>query len=947
MRNWLDGEYDIDLAEKIAEELGISCLLAEILVKRGLTNPEETKQFLYGKREDLSDPFQLNDMDIAVTKIKQAIAAGEKIVIYGDYDVDGVCSIVILLECLRLLGGDCSYYVPDRFTEGYGLNLNAVVELAAEGCRLLITVDCGISSLAESQKAQELGMDLIITDHHRPLEQLPPATAIINPKLGGIAQNIDLAGAGVAYQLAAALCQGKTVDQAEKGMGVLSCDQMVTKKLDNWLELAALATVADIVPLQGDNRIIVKYGLKIMEQTTRPGLRALLRETALTEKTLRTWHIAFVLGPRLNAAGRMNSASNSIELLLAREEKEADALATFLCRANEERRNLEEAIFQEAVKEVEKSADLKEGPILVLGGEKWHDGVIGIVASRLTERYRKPCILISWEGDIGKGSARSLAGIDIFAALEYASDYLLRYGGHKMAAGLRLERGNFTAAKEKILEWGWRQEPSSFAQLKHQVDAEIKASEISEDLLRELELLQPCGEGNPVPLFLLRWVSINSAFLIGKGREHFKLITEPHNLEGIAFNQAKFMELPWRCSFQDLQVELAENEYRGLKKIQLKVKDMQSSFMSGDSQASPIGMQRAGKLLADSMKELRGGRPVLFVYPTARLLKRGLTVLQNYLQSAVLKELHGLLTIGERQSGEARFRRGQPYIYLMTQEYFRYYLSKSAFPAHLRLILEMWEGTTKGIPDNGDILQEVVHPSTVGPNWQRAVLELDDLSPTWIYTNRKKTVANLKQSWPKALVQTGTMKLAQLRGNYRSARRAGTAIFLSDRVFAGVFPPGDEDKLYFADVPFSIYEAISAQGQMAAAGEGPLLALFDEQGVEGNWDYLRRSYPDMVDIKAWLLHLISLRRNPIRFDLHHWPAAAEELPRRELLPVLCVLSDLDLCRWRKEGSIIEIKLLRPDSTTVNLANSPFYLEGQAEKKHYQDLANQIKESLEW
>lgn len=932
MRNWINGKYDETIVEKIAEELGISCLLARILVKRGISETEEASRFLYGKLEDLSDPFQLKDMDLAVARIEQAITVGEKIVVYGDYDVDGACSIVILLECLQLLGANCSYYVPDRFLEGYGLNSDAIERLASEGCQLLITVDCGISSLTEGQLACDLGMDLIITDHHRPLDELPPAVAVINPKLGGGAGSSDLAGAGVAFKLAAALWRGR----------------MEQEKLYNWLELVALATVADIVPLRGDNRIMVKYGLKKIEQTSRKGLRALLRETALEGKTLRTWHIAFVLGPRLNSAGRLNSARNSIELLLAQDEERAASMAAFLCRVNEERKRIEDTIFQEAMTEIEQHIALEKEAILLLGGENWHDGVIGIVASRLSERYRRPCILVSWEGDYGKGSARSIAGIDIFAALDYASCFLQQFGGHKMAAGLRLERRNFSAFKEKILEWAAAQELSSLKPSERKIDAEIKPAEINEALLQELELLQPCGEGNLIPLFLLRRVSINSAALIGKGREHFKLKTEPDDLEGIAFNQAQYMELPWRKSCQDLLFELTENEYQGRKRIQLKVKDMKCSFMPDRTGTAQDSLQRASELLAASMEELKKGRPVLFIYPTSRILKRSRVVLENYFHRTTLQALYGLMNVGERMETESMFRQGRPRIYLMTRAYGRYYLRKNPFPQNLRLILELWGGKLKELEYNREIRWEALYPPTAELCWQRTERVMDFSSPTWIYTNRKRTVETLRQRWPQAVVQTGIRELEQLRSLYHSGLKAGASVFLSDGVFAGIFPRNRLNaRLFFADVPFSIYEAFSVRGQMAAGSEEPVAALFDNRDIKSNWDYLNQAYPDLTEIKAWLRQLIDLRQNPIFLDLNNWPVTAERFPRGKLLSVLLILSDLDLCRWRKEGSIIEIKLHKPDSSTINLANSPYYLEGQAEKKHYQNLASQIEKSLKW
>ncbi len=290
--------YDYKMAEEISRELGISQLCAGLLVQRGVKTPEEARCFLYAGIEDLQDPFNLIGIEPATTRIKQAIAAGEKIVIYGDYDVDGICSIVLLKECLEMLGASVDYYVPDRFNEGYGLNMQAVEHLASSGCNLLITVDCGITSVTEVERAANLGMDVIIRDHHTPPVQLPPAMVIINPKLGSNQELLDLCGAGVVFKLCQALCPKYALD-----------------KQSSWLELAALATVADIVPLSGENRILVKYGLMKLPQTNNIGLQALIKESGLEGEKLLSWHIGFVLAPRLNSAGRLESAGSSIELL--------------------------------------------------------------------------------------------------------------------------------------------------------------------------------------------------------------------------------------------------------------------------------------------------------------------------------------------------------------------------------------------------------------------------------------------------------------------------------------------------------------------------------------------------------------------------------------------------------------------------------------------------------
>ncbi|MEN6461581.1 MAG: single-stranded-DNA-specific exonuclease RecJ, partial [Syntrophomonas sp.] len=435
---WELKEYDHLMAEEISQNLGISMAIAILLTQRGIKSTNEAEKFLNGELEDLSDPFAITGITAAVQRIEKAIIAAEKVVIYGDYDVDGICSTVLLKECLTELGGQVDYYVPNRFSEGYGLNSTAVEYLAEQGYDLLVTVDCGIASITETELANHLGMDVIITDHHTPLDLLPMAIAVINPKLDNLPDNINLAGVGVAFALVRALCYGKISDE----------------RVFAWLDLVALATVADIVPMLGDNRILVKYGLKNLQKTSRVGLRALITETGLDGKPLLSWHIGFILAPRLNAAGRLDNAGISIELLLCDDPQKAGEIAVMLCNLNNERRTIEEAIFKEAVLQVETVGNLEDQPVLVLAGEGWHQGVIGIVASRLADRYNRPIILISWEGNTGKGSGRSTGDFDLYQALHLCRESLLQFGGHRMAAGLSIEKSQFANFKAMMCELG-------------------------------------------------------------------------------------------------------------------------------------------------------------------------------------------------------------------------------------------------------------------------------------------------------------------------------------------------------------------------------------------------------------------------------------------------------------------------------------------------------------
>ncbi len=507
-----------------------------------------------------------------------------------------------MLRCLKRLGCEAQYYIPDRFSEGYGMNIKAIEELAIKGCKLLISVDCGITSIEEIRKAAELGMDVIITDHHIPGSQLPDAIAIINPKLDKCEANYHLAGAGVVFKL----CQA------------LSRNRLSEEEVYTWLDLAALATVADVVPLVGDNRILVKYGLPRISTTTNPGLQALIKACGLEGKKLNTWHLAFMLAPRINSAGRMKTAALSIELLQSSEPARATEIAGLLCRLNDERRSLESAMFKDAVLQLEGLPDEKQG-IIVLAADNWHPGITGIVASRLCERYNLPAIMISWDQDIGKGSCRSVPGFNIYQALADNHRHLLQYGGHRLAAGLSLHRDEFELFKSDIKNWAIQHILYEKTEPELNIDMQVEVKDLTPHLLRELELMQPFGEGNPQPLLLLRRARLASARLIGKQQEHF--ICKVDGLSAVAFRQGSYLNSSTGLINHDLAFYLEENDYGGNNQPRLRLHDIKPSFVP-DELTRAAGSSRFFNLTQMIEKDLSQSFNIMLVFPTYRTLEK-------------------------------------------------------------------------------------------------------------------------------------------------------------------------------------------------------------------------------------------------------------------------------------------------------------------------------------
>lgn len=489
--------------QTLAKELKITPLFAQVLLNRQLSEPAEAQVFLTPKLTDLIEPARLPGMQTAVDRIRRALEKDEKIAIYGDYDVDGISSVAILWHLLQMLGRKAEYYIPHRVDEGYGLNPESIRQLAKEDTTLLITVDCGITACQEIALANELGMDVIITDHHQPPLHLPEAVAIVHPLLDPKYPNPHSAGAMVAFKLAWALAESY-----KKGSQL---PPELRQYLLNATTLAGLGTIADVVDLRGENRVLSCYGLKALEESDLVGVRALVAAADLAGKGLDSYDIAFTLAPMLNAAGRMGHARLAVELLTTDSQYRAMQIAQYLKEQNRLRQKCQRDIFKQ-VKQRITNAGLNhpDRRTIVLAGENWHTGVIGIVASRVIDEFYRPTILINLENGTGQGSGRSIEGFNLHAALCVCRNHLIRFGGHEMAAGLRIESSQVEAFAEQFEAHARQQITDKVLESSLAIDAEASIRDFSEQLMRELATLEPFGQGNPRPVFTTRSVRLIS-----------------------------------------------------------------------------------------------------------------------------------------------------------------------------------------------------------------------------------------------------------------------------------------------------------------------------------------------------------------------------------------------------------------------------------------------------
>lgn len=552
---------DYSEVDILSRELNISPLMTKILINRGFNEVEEMRKFLSTDLDSLIDPFLLKDMEEATIRIIKAIKSEEKICIYGDYDADGVTSTSILLLFLEKTGANCSYYLPNRLEEGYGLNKKAIDRIYDLGASLVITVDCGITNIDEVDYLNRKGIDVIVTDHHQCGENLPKCTAVINPYRKDCSYPFkELAGVGVVFKLVQGL--SKRLD--------------ITVNYEEILPIVAVGTVADVMPLIGENRIIVKNGLKMMEETTNLGLKALLEVSDLKDKELSAYHIGFILGPRLNAAGRLGVASTGVEMFVSKDYEESLLLAKKLDEENRKRQEIEDGILKEAEELMEEQVDLEKDKVIVLNSKGWHSGIVGICASKITDKYFKPAILFSLEGDLARGSARSIPTFDIHEGLTKCEDLFESFGGHKQAAGISIKTQNIEAFKERIntIAKDTLDEEDFIPEVS--IDCEIETEDIDLETIKELKKLEPFGIKNPSPQFIYRDAKIDSIRSVGKNNKHLKLIVEKDNnkVDAIAFNFGEYENILEIGDNINIITTLEINEYMGMVNPQFKVREI-------------------------------------------------------------------------------------------------------------------------------------------------------------------------------------------------------------------------------------------------------------------------------------------------------------------------------------------------------------------------------------
>jgi single-stranded-DNA-specific exonuclease len=573
-KTWQFVRADEALVGEIAAAFDIHPIIARIIVNRGFHEHAAIDKFLHGRLSDLYDPFLLNDMDRAVERVLDAVAARQHIMVYGDYDVDGITSVALLSSLFTMMHAGHGYYLPNRITEGYGISVEGVERCRERNTQLIITVDCGITSHEELAAARRLGMDVIVTDHHEPGESLPACLAVINPKRPDSTYPFqDLAGVGVTFKLV----HGLISRAVERGM-LARADVNLKRKLD----LVALGTVADTVTLLDENRILVKHGLRQLSRSDRIGLQELKAVSNVNEE-ITSYDVAYRLAPRLNAVGRLGDARSGVELLCSEDEKEAFNLATLIEQNNRRRQSIEQEILREAEALVDHTVDVDSSRTIVLASDHWHLGVVPIVASRIAKTYHRPTAIISVDGDTGKGSARSVGDLALLDTLHECEELLLSYGGHRLAAGFQIEPDKIEAFRARFEEATRRRYPGTepfIPSLSIEVEADL--SEVTLPFVRQLQVLEPFGHGNPQPVFVSRGVLLKwSPKLVGS--DHLKLWFESKDaagagtsvVEAIGFSMGDMLP---RLRNSEAAYDIAYiprlNYFRGEESVQLLIRDI-------------------------------------------------------------------------------------------------------------------------------------------------------------------------------------------------------------------------------------------------------------------------------------------------------------------------------------------------------------------------------------
>lgn len=550
---------------ELSEKLKLPAAIACVLVNRGIETEEAARTFLGKSIAGVHHPFDLKDAQKAAARIKDALEKREKIVIYGDYDVDGITSTAILYQFLSEQGADVDFYIPNRSDEGYGINMLALQKIKKNGAKLLVTVDCGITAVGEVEFAKAIGLDVIITDHHTCKEELPKAYALVNPKQPGCTYPFqDLAGVGVAFKLILALA--------------LTLGYSAREYFDRYIDIVAVGTVADVVSLTDENRIFVASGLKKIQNTQNEGLKALFQTAGIAGKPINAGMISFTVAPRINAAGRVGSAQLAVELLVTKSQERAQEIAQILEEENRERQQTELSILKDALEMIADMEDADKKKVFVLAKEDWHHGVIGIVASRIVDRFYKPAILISLKDNIGKGSGRSVKGFNLFDALTHCSDLLLKYGGHELAAGLGLNYADIGAFDKAINAYAEDVLKAVDLTPCIHIDAQLQAADLTLAAAQAISILEPFGMGNPQPVFALNGVTLTAARTLSDGK-HCKLSVTKNGkpFDFLGFGMGAMAAQFHMGEKLDIAFTMGINVFRGERNLQLIIKDARMS----------------------------------------------------------------------------------------------------------------------------------------------------------------------------------------------------------------------------------------------------------------------------------------------------------------------------------------------------------------------------------
>ena len=586
---WNITPYDKAKASALARECGVDDFAVLLLQSRGVDTPEAVEEFLSDGNRPLSSPFLIKDMDKAVARIRHGVERGEKILVYGDYDADGVTATALLTSYLETVGANVAYYIPSRLKEGYGLSMEAAERIVNDGFRLVITVDNGISAIEEAAYFKAHDVDMVITDHHKVGPVLPDAVAVVDPhRADDESPEKELAGVGVAMKLAAALEDGE--------FGAV---------IEDYADIVAIGTVADIVPLTGENRAIVKMGLEALNNCCRPGLCALIESIGYADKPLTSTAVAFGIAPRINAAGRMDSADAALSLLLTDDEEEAQELVKKVNNANTLRQTTESGISEEVEAYFDAAPEKRQDRVMVAAGKDWHPGVIGIVASRVVEKYGRPAVVISiGEDGVCKGSGRSIEGFSLYDALAYAGDTLIQFGGHTLAAGFSVLEENIEPFRKKLNEYAAR---TAYVYPSINIDCRLNPANITADILDSLSLLEPFGAKNPSPVFGLFNMTVTGIKPIGSNNRHLRLTLSRGGavLTAVWFGQT-FKEFPFvEGDVVDAAIRIERNDYMGETRVSIQIKDMRPAGSDDDAMFASKARYRSfvgGETLPEDQK---------------------------------------------------------------------------------------------------------------------------------------------------------------------------------------------------------------------------------------------------------------------------------------------------------------------------------------------------------